>query len=62
LKLTGREKQIYVEPEREIAATGLSPHSVAHEFATAFNILGGARIVEVDLPQVTVAEAWADHV
>src|SRR5262249_54596126 len=42
-------------------------HSVAHEFARAFDILGGANIVEaarywkkhvdVDLPQVTVAEA-----
>ena len=62
LKLTGREKQIYVEPERAIAATGLPLHSVAHEFARAFNILGGAHIVDVDLPQVTVAEAWADHV
>ena len=62
LKLTGREKQIYVELERAIAATGLPLHSVAHEVARAFNILGGAHIVDVDLPQVTVAEAWADHV
>jgi integrase len=67
LKLTGREKQIYVEAERAIAGTGLPLHSVAHEFARAFDILGGANIVEaarwykktvdVDLPQVTVAEA-----
>jgi integrase len=67
LKLTGREKQIYVEAERAIAATGLPLHSVAHEFARAFNILGGANIVEaaryykkhvdVDLPQITAAEA-----
>jgi integrase len=67
LKLTGREKQIYVEAERAIAGTGLLLHSVAHEFARAFDILGGAHIVEaarwykktvdVDLPQVTVAEA-----
>ena len=67
LKLTGREKQIYVEAERALAATGLPLHSVAHDFARAFNILGGANIVEaaryykkhvdVDLPQVTVAEA-----
>jgi integrase len=67
LKLTGREKEIYVEAERAIAATGLPLHSVAHEFARAFDILGGAHIVEaaryykkhvdVDLPQVTVAEA-----
>jgi integrase len=46
LKLTGREKQIYVEAERAIATTGLPLHSVAHEFARAFEILGGAHIVE----------------
>jgi integrase len=67
LKLTGREKQIYVEAERAIAGTDLPLHSVAHEFARAFDILGGAHIVEaaryykkhvdVDLPQMTVAEA-----
>ena len=67
LKLTGREKQIYVEAERAIAGTGLPLHSVAHEFARAFAILGGANIVEaaryfkkhvdVDLPQITAAEA-----
>jgi hypothetical protein len=67
LKLTGREKQIYVEAERAIAATGLPLHSVAHEFARAFQILGGANIVEAaryfrkhvtpDLPQVMVADA-----
>jgi integrase len=67
LKLTGREKQIYVEAERVIAATGLALHSVAHEYARAFDILGGAHIVEaaryykkhvdIDLPQVTVGEA-----
>ena len=69
LKLTGREKQIYVEAERAIAATGLPLHSVAHEFARAFDILGGANIVEaaryyrkyadVDLPQVSATEAVA---
>src|SRR6058998_1944670 len=69
LKLTGREKQIYVEAERAIAATGLPLHSVAHEFARAFDVLGGANIVEaaryykkhvdVDLPQITAAEAVA---
>src|SRR6266480_7439260 len=67
LKLTGREKQIYVEAERAIAATGLPLHSVAHEFKRAFDILGGAHIVEaarwykkhvdVDLPQVMVSQA-----
>jgi len=67
LKLTGQQKQIYVEAERAIAGTGLPLHSVAHEFARAFDILGGANIVEaaryykkhvdVDLPQVTVTAA-----
>jgi integrase len=69
LKLTGREKQIYVEAERAIMGTGLPLHSVAHEFARAFDILGGAHIVEaaryykkhvdVDLPPVSAAEAVA---
>ena len=63
----GREKQIYVEAERAIAGTGLPLHSVAHEFARAFDILGGANIVEaaryykkhvdVDLPQIMAADA-----
>ncbi len=67
LKLRGREKQIYVEAERAIAGTGLPLHSVAHEFARAFDILGGANIVEaaryykkhvdVDLPQIMAADA-----
>jgi len=66
LKLTGREKQIYVEAERAIAGTGLPLHSIAHEFARAFDILGGANIVEaaryykkhvdVDLPQLSAKE------
>src|SRR5262245_20349192 len=67
LKLTGEQKQIYVAAERAIAGTGLPLHSVAHEFARAFNILGGANIVEAaryykkhvdpDLPPVLVADA-----
>jgi integrase len=67
LKLTGQERQIYVEAERAVASTGLPLHSVAHEFARAFDILGGAHIVEaaryykkhvdVDLPQITASEA-----
>jgi integrase len=67
LKLTGREKEIYVEAERAIAATGLPLHSVAHEFARAYGILGGANIVEAarhykkhvnpELPVLTVSEA-----
>jgi integrase len=66
LKLTGREKQIYVEAERAIAGTGLPFHSVAHEFARAFDILGGAHVVEAaryykkhvdsDLPQLGAQE------
>jgi integrase len=67
LKLTGREKEIYVEADRAIATTGLPLHSVAHEFARAYEILGGPHIVDaaryykkhmdVNLPQITVAEA-----
>jgi integrase len=69
LKLTGAERQIYVEAERAIAGTGLPLHSVAHDFARAFDILGGAHIVEaaryykkhvdVDLPEITATEAVA---
>jgi hypothetical protein len=69
LKLTGADRQIYVEAERAIAPTGLPLHSVAHEFARAFSILGGAHIVEaaryykqhveVNLPRITAAEAVA---
>ena len=55
LKLTGREKQIYVEAERAIAGTGLPLHSVAHEFARAFDILGGAHIVEA---AATTKSTW----
>jgi integrase len=67
LKLTGADKQIYTQANEAIAATGLPLNSVAHEFARAFDILGGAHLVEaaryykkhvdVDLPQVTAAEA-----
>src|SRR5262249_17033225 len=56
-----------VEAERAIAGCGLPLHSVAHEFARAYNILGGANIVEAaryfkkhvtpDLPQIMVADA-----
>ena len=40
LKLTGREKQIYVEAEQVLTRTGIPLHSVAHEFARCFDILG----------------------
>jgi integrase len=69
LKLTGREKQIYVEAEQVLARTGIPLHSVAHEFARAFEILGHGGIVEAcryfkkhvetGLPDVTVGEAVA---
>ncbi len=68
LKLTGREKQIYVEAERACVQTGLPLHTIAHEYARAFEILGGAHIVEaarhykktvdVDLPLVSATEAF----
>jgi integrase len=67
LKLTGADKQIYTQAKETIAPTGVPLLSVAHEFARAFDILGGSHIVDaaryfkkhvdVDLPQVTVAEA-----
>ena len=67
LKLTGADRQIYIEAEQAIEGTGLSLHSVAHEFQRAFKILGGAHIVEaaryykqhvdVNLPRLTATEA-----
>lgn len=67
LRFTGGDKQIYTQANDAIARTGIGLLSVAHEFARAFDILGGAHIVEaaryykkhvdVDLPQLTVAEA-----
>jgi hypothetical protein len=69
LKLTGREKQIYVDAEQAIARTGIPLNSAAHEFARAFDILGHAGIVEAcryfkkhvetGLPDVMVEEAVA---
>ncbi|HSS16755.1 MAG TPA: hypothetical protein VLQ29_07210, partial [Candidatus Dormibacteraeota bacterium] len=67
LKLTGEARQIYVVAQRAIESTGLPLHSVASEFARAFNILGGAHIVEaaryykehvdVNLPRLSASEA-----
>ncbi len=67
LKLTGGDKQIYTEASSAIAPTGVPLLSAANDFARAFKILGGPHIVEaalyykkhvdVDLPQITVAEA-----
>jgi integrase len=69
LKLTGADRQRYVEAEQAIQGTGLALNSVALEFARAFKILGGAHIieaaryyrqhVEVTLPHITAAEAVA---
>ncbi|MBV9008831.1 MAG: hypothetical protein JO354_06660 [Verrucomicrobia bacterium] len=69
LKLSGREKQIYVEAERVIQRTGIPLHSVAAEFARAYDILGHAGIVEAarffkkhketGLPDMPVATAVA---
>jgi integrase len=69
LKLSGGDKQIYVEAKQAIARTGIPLHSVAHEFARAFDILGHGGIVEAaryfkkhveaGLPDLTVAEAVA---
>jgi integrase len=67
LNLNGDDARHYQQACDTIKPTGLPLHSVAHEFARAFSILGGAHIVEaaryykkhvdVDLPQITVGEA-----
>jgi integrase len=69
LKLTGAERQVYVEATRALDGTGVGLNSAACEFARAFNILGHAGVVEAcryykkhvetGLPDVTVAEAVA---
>jgi integrase len=69
LKLTGTERQSYVEAQRALAHTGVGLNSAACEFARACDILGHAGIVEAcryfkkhvetGLPDVTVAEAVA---
>jgi integrase len=66
LKLTGQDKQVYVEAKQALARTGIPLHSVAHEFARCFDILGHGGIVEAvryfkkhvetGLPDVIVAE------
>lgn len=72
LKLTGRERQLYVAANEAIAHTGLTLDVVAREFATAFNILGRDGIIEAaryfkkraeaELPAITVTEAVARFV
>jgi integrase len=69
LKLTGAERQIYVEASRAVERTGIPLNSAACEFARAFDILGHAGIVEAaryykkhvetGLPDLTVEEAVA---
>ncbi len=67
LKLTGGDKQVYVEATKAIARTGIPLSSAAQEFARAFDILGHDGIVEAaryykkhvetGLPDVLVADA-----
>ena len=69
LKLSGRERQLYVAANEAIAHTGISLDVVAREFATAFDILGRDGIieaaryfkkrVEAELPAIRVADAVA---
>ena len=67
LKLTGRERQIFVAAAEALLPTGISLDIAAREFATAYEILGSDSIIEaaryykrhVDsaLPDITVATA-----
>src|SRR4030095_13124072 len=67
LKLTGGERQIYVEATKVLEPTGVGLNSAGCEFARAYDILGHAGIVEAaryykkhvetGLPDVTVEEA-----
>ncbi len=67
LKLTGRERQLYVAANDAIAHTGLTLDVVAREFAAAYKVLGRDAILEAakyfkahaetSLPDVLVAAA-----
>lgn len=67
LKLTGRERQIFVAAAEALLPTGISLDIAAREFATAFEILGHDAIIEAAryykrhvesaLPDMTVTEA-----
>jgi integrase len=67
LKLTGRERQIYIAAEQALAPTGLSLDVAAREFANAFGVLGHGGIIEAaryykkhvesSLPDIPVAAA-----
>lgn len=69
LKLTGRERQLYVAANEAIAHTGISLDVVAREFAVAFDLLGRDGIIEAaryfkkraeaELPAIRVADAVA---
>ena len=72
LKLTGRERHLYVAATEAILPTGLSLDRVAREFVRAFEILGRDSVVEAarfykartesTLPVLTVAEVVARFV
>ena len=69
LKLSGRERQLYVAANEAIAFTGLSLDVAAREFAAAFRVLGRDAILEAakyyrahtetNLPDVLVRDAVA---
>ena len=69
LRLTGRERQVFVAAAEALLPTGISLDIAAREFATAFHILGHDAIIEAaryykrhvesGLPDMTVAEAVA---
>ena len=69
LRLTGRERQIFVAAAEALVPTGVSLDIAAREFATAFEILGHDAIIEAarfykkhvesELPDITVTEAVA---
>ena len=69
LKLTGRERQIFVAAAEALLPTGITLDIAAREFATAFEILGRDAIIEAAryykrhvesaLPDITVTEAVA---
>src|SRR4029453_10073077 len=46
LKLSGSDKQIYVEAKQAVPPTGMPLHVAAHDYARAYAILGHAGIVE----------------
>jgi integrase len=69
LKLTGRERQLYVAASEAIAHTGMTLDVVAREFATAYDLLGQDAIIEAarffkkqnesKIPAMLVSEATA---